>query len=114
MVNKDIESGWVVAGNPAKPIMKIEDYYEKRKAQQLTEAKEIYECYCSQFGKEPEKEVFDEFFWLFEERKEPLNEKFAKKASLAGNYQETLNNFLNSTPQFNGYSEFLRYLRSGE
>ena len=114
LVNKDVESGWVVAGNPAKPIMRVEDYYEKRKSQQLAEAKELYDYYCRQYGKEPEKEVFDEFFWLFEERKKPIYNKFFNKMSLVGNCDIALENFLNSAPKFNGYDEFLVYLRDDQ
>ncbi len=114
LVSKDIESGWVVAGNPAKPIMKVADYFEKRRSCQLAEAKELYDLYCRQYGKEPEKDVFDEFFWLFEERKEPVCEKFASKMKLVGNYDVTLENFLNSKPCFNGYGEFLENLRNNK
>ena len=111
LVNKNVESGWVVAGNPAKPIMRVEDYFEKRKKCQVAEAKELYDYYCRQYGKEPGKEVFDEFFWLFEERKEPVCVKFINKMKVLGNYERTLENFMNSTPQFCGYGEFLVYLR---
>ena len=37
LVNKDIPSGWVAAGNPAKPIMTVEDYYKRRVEAQLKE-----------------------------------------------------------------------------
>ncbi|MBE7036483.1 MAG: acyltransferase [Ruminococcaceae bacterium] len=114
LVNKDVESGWVVAGNPAKPIMRIEEYYEKRKERQLAEAKELYDFYVRQYHKEPEKRVFSEFFWLFEERKEPIYEPFTEKLKLLGNYEETLQNFMNSTPLFAGYDAFLEYLRTND
>lgn len=114
LVNKDVESGWVVAGNPAKPIMRIEDYYEKRNKCQLAEAKELYDFYVRQYQKEPEKNMFAEFFWLFEERKEPVYEPFLRKIKLVGNYEDTLHNFMNSTPLFAGYDAFLAYLRKND
>ena len=43
VVLKDCESGWVYAGNPAKKIMSIEDYYAKRREKQFEEAKTCYE-----------------------------------------------------------------------
>lgn len=41
LVNKDIPDNCVVAGNPAKVIMTLEQYYEKRKKAQLEEATEL-------------------------------------------------------------------------
>lgn len=111
LVNKNIESGWVVAGNPAKPIMKIEDYLKKRKERQLAEALELYRCYCQRMHKEPAEEIFDEFFWLFTKRSEHLTVGQQKKMKLVGNYQKSMDEYLNSEPMFDGYNDFLIYAR---
>jgi acetyltransferase-like isoleucine patch superfamily enzyme len=112
LVNKDIPSGWVAAGNPAQPIMTIEEYYEKRKKAQLDEAKELYRCYVKRIGKEPPIDAFDEFFWLFQKREyEVLTTGEHKKMRLVGNYEHTLERFCSSKPMFSGFEEFLEYQR---
>lgn len=55
----------VYAGNPAKRICSIEEYYEKRKSKQIDEAVEIYRNYVDTFKKEPDIEIFHEYFFLF-------------------------------------------------
>lgn len=112
LVNRDIPDGWVAAGNPAKPIMRIEDYYQKRMDAQLKEAKELYRCYVQRLHTEPPVDVFDEFFWLFQPRDEKtLTPGAAKKMQLVGNYENSLQLFFNQKPQFDGYEAFLCALR---
>lgn len=112
LVNKDIPDGWVAAGNPAKPIMKIEDYYEKRKAAQFEEAKEMYRCYVESYGKEPTEEVFFEHFWLFKNRDEELPECFKRRMRSAGNFDYSMQVYKNTPPSFNGFEEFLKAVKS--
>ena len=112
LVNRNVESGWVVAGNPAKPIMRIEEYHQKRIDAQLKEAVELYPCYVKRLGKEPEEDVFDEFFWLFKERDESkLKQGQKKKMELVGNYDESVGIFTNSKALFDAYEAFLKYCR---
>lgn len=112
LVNKDIPSGYVVAGNPAKPIMTIEDYYKKRVEAQLKEDEEVYRCYVKRMGKEPPIEVFDEFFWLFQQRSEKeLTVGQCSKLELVGNYEKTIQNFLDAKPRFSNYNAFLCYMK---
>ena len=54
-----------MAGNPAKVIMTLEQYYEKRKKAQLEEATELVKLYRDRYGKEPDDKALHEFFWLF-------------------------------------------------
>ena len=113
LVNHDVESGWVVAGNPAKKIMDVETYHKKRLSLQLSEAEKLYRCYYESFKKDPPIEAFDEFFWLFGERKEEsLTAGQLKKMQLLGNYDYSLSKFLESKPMFNGYDDFLKYLKN--
>ena len=65
LVNKDIPDNCVVAGNPARVIMSLEEYREKRKAVQLEEAKELVREYRAVYGKDPDAAALSEFFWLF-------------------------------------------------
>lgn len=111
LVNKDLPDNGVYAGNPAKFICTVEQYYEKRKAVQLEEAQCVYDCYCACYGKEPEQEIFAEFFWLFHPRGEELPPAFAQKQRCVGNYEESQRLLRETRPQFDGYEAFLSYLR---
>ena len=112
LVNRDVPSGYVAAGNPAKPIMTVEEYKKKREAAQLAEATELYRCYVKRMGKEPPVSVFDEFFWLFARRAEnELTDGARVKMRLVGNYEQTLDLFLKTEPMFDGYDAFLEYLK---
>ncbi len=112
LVNKDIPDGWVAAGNPAKPIIKIKDYYEKRKSEQFNEAKEIYRCYVERYGKEPTEEVFFEHFWLFKKRNEKMPDSFKLRMKCVGNYEHSMSNFVNQPPMFNGFDEFIKAIKT--
>ena len=112
LVNKDIPDNCVYAGNPAKFICTVEQYYQKRKAAQLKEAQDIYDNYVASYGKEPDASVFGEFFWLFHRRTEPLLNEFKKRMDLVGNGEVSMNNFMEQLPQFDGYDAFLEYLRN--
>lgn len=112
LVNKDIPDNCVYAGNPAKYITSIEEYYEKRKAVQLSEAKCIYDNYVKSYGKEPDEDIFSEFFWLFHKREDALHPEFLRRMKTLGNYDESMEKFKASEPQFNGYVEFREALKN--
>lgn len=112
LVNKDLPDNGVYAGNPAKFVCTIEQYYEKRKKLQLQEAKCIYDNYLRSYGKEPDEGVFGEFFWLFQKRGESLHPEFERRMRTVGNYEQSQEKLLNNKPQFDGYEEFLTYLRN--
>ena len=112
LVNKDVPSGWVAAGNPAKLIMTVEEYRLKRAKQQLCEAEELYRCYVRRLKKDPPVEMFDEFFWLFKKREEPLTEGQLAKMKLIGNYEKTMQVFESTEPLFDGYEAFIEHMHS--
>lgn len=55
----------VYAGSPAKRIADLDTYYEKRKAAQIGEAKEIACQYYKRTGKLPTYEILREYIFLF-------------------------------------------------
>ena len=112
LVNKDVPDDVVVAGNPARVIMSVEDYYEKRKALQKEEALELYINYRDVYEKNPPKEVFSEFFWLFQNDSEEVHPSFKKQMSHNGRYNATLENVKNNTPEFPSYEKFVYWLDS--
>lgn len=113
LVNKDIPDNVIAAGNPAKVIMTLDEYYNKRKKQQLSEAVELTIEYYKKYRKWPDRKVLREFIWLFEERNNAIenNEVFSEIGSLIGNYEQTKNAFLNGKGQFENYEAFIEYCK---
>lgn len=109
VVVKDCESGWVYAGNPARKICSIEDYYIKRREKQYAEAKMVAKYYYERFGKTPPKEILHEYFMLFctseQARQVP---EFHKKMKLMGNYDDTVKYMDHLPPMFSSYEDFLK------
>ncbi len=112
VVTKDCEDGGVYAGNPAKRIMSIEQYYEKRKACQIEDAKIVARRYLEQMGTVPPVEIFTEYFMLFLTRQEAERiPEFRKQMALLGNYDETVAFMDKNPPVFPGYEAFLKECR---
>ena len=108
VVTKDCPSGGVYAGNPAVRIMSLEEFYEKRRACQLEEAKTLARQYRSRFGTNPPREIFAEYFMLFANAEEAKkNPAFRKKMELLGNYEQTLAHMERNCPIFPGFEAFL-------
>lgn len=111
LVNKEIPSNCVAAGNPAKVIMSLDEYYEKRKKESVEEAKELAITYYQKYKRRPPISLFREFFWLFLERDENSLRKhgFHQVLELGGNYGMSKAKFMNSTPNYNGFDDFLTH-----
>lgn len=110
LVNKDIPDNTVVAGNPAKIIMSIEDYYKKRKQEQNKEATELAINYYKKYNKWPDEKVLREFLFLFKDRNSNFEEDevFMEISSLVGNYQKSKEFFINSEGIYKNYDEFIK------
>lgn len=109
VVTKSIPSNSVCVGVPAKVICTLEEYYKKRKREQIKEAKQMAKAYYEAFGMIPPKEEFREFFWLFEQRKNIIdNDIFAEVMKLCGNEQFSYNAFMKTTPSFENYETFIK------
>lgn len=107
VVSGEIKSNSVYAGNPARYLMSLKDYYLKRKALQLKEAVEYVQKYKQQFNKLPDEEELDEYFFLFRDNDKDM--LFNKKLHLMGNYEESISFLKNHKKMFNDYNAFLRY-----
>ena len=86
VVSGNIESDSVYAGNPAKKIMTIEEFYRRRIERQVEEAKNIYISYSNQYNKKPTENCFY-------------------------GYESLWNREKYSHCRFNSYSEFCNYVR---
>ena len=84
-VNKDIPDNSVAVGNPCRVIMTLDEYYEKRKKAQLQESKEMVIKYRERYGKEPDAKALHEFYWLFSDNPDELDEVFVNMQSLCDN-----------------------------
>lgn len=108
LVNKDIPHNCVVAGNPAKVIMPIEEYYQKRKNAQSDEAIELVNEYRIVYGKDPGAEELSEFFWLFTNNDRDLPECWNKKMHLVGNYEVSKQKLKENRKVYESIDDFLK------
>ena len=108
VVTRDCESNSVYAGVPAKRIMSIEEFYQKRKDAQFEEAKAIAIRYKERFGKAPDKSVFNEYFMLFTTKEEADSvDAYRQQMETVDNYDECAKWMISNTPMFSSYEEFL-------
>lgn len=108
VVTRDCESNSVYAGSPAKRIMSIDEFYEKRLQKQFSEAKRLALHYKNKFCKEPPIEIFSEYFMLFCTAEQALQiPKFKAQMETNNNFDETLDYMKNNPPMFDGYVSFL-------
>lgn len=101
-----VESNSVYAGNPAKKLMTLDEYYKKRKSRQLSEAVTFVQEYKKRFNKIPSEDKLNEYFFLFKPTK--LNEKFKGQLNLMGNYEESKKK-LYENYKFSSYKKFIEY-----
>ena len=94
------------AGNPAKKIMTINEYFVKRKNAQLTEAKELAKNYYKRYNKIPPKEVFYEYFMLFNKTDE-IEAVFKRKMELCGNYSDSAEYLKSGKLYYDSYEKFI-------
>lgn len=115
VVVKDCEDNYVYAGVPAKKIMTINEYAEKRKKAQILEAKELAIAFKDKFNKYPEPNIFHEFFYLFSNNLEvSKNHIFSEKINLCCNPKDTLNYYCSHEAPFKSYQEFMEYCFNGK
>lgn len=113
LVSKDIPSGVVAAGNPAKVLCTIEQYAKKRKEKQLDEATNMTIKYFETYGKWPTKNILREFIWLFEDRETDIDKDkvFTEIGHLCGNYEKTKAVFKKNKGKFDNFNHFIEYCR---
>lgn len=109
LVNKNLPSNGIYAGNPARFIMTLDEYYQKRKNEQLSEVKQLVQEYYRYYKKVPERELLREYFWIFQNRNEALIEEFEKVHELQGNPDFTMDKYRGTKPLFNTYQQFIEY-----
>ncbi|PWL55896.1 MAG: acyltransferase [Clostridium cadaveris] len=96
VVTHNLNDNSVYTGNPAKFVMTLDEYYEKRKSAQIIEAKEQVLQYQTRVMNKPDKMVLREFFFLFEDindDKEIFSE-YKRMLGFTDNYEDSLNKFI--------------------
>ena len=112
VVTSDCPSRGVYAGNPAKLIMSIEEFYKRRQVRQFEEARRIALSYMERFGREPGEDIFYEYFMLFcDLEAAEKNEIFKAQMGRMGSYEETAAYMKNHAPMFPDFNSFLRACR---
>lgn len=108
VVTKDVESNSVYAGSPAKKIMSIEEFYQKREKEQFDEAKRLAIHYKNTFNELPTIEVFSEYFMLFCTAEQAIEiPQFKAQMETNSNFDTTVSYMNTHKPQFDSYKAFL-------
>lgn len=108
LVNKDIPSNCVAAGNPIKIIMPLDTYYMKRKERQAREVTELVHKYRECYGKEPDEKALHEFFWLFSDGDSQLTETWKRMMTLVGNEKESYDALRANKKKYENLDKFLK------
>ena len=110
VVSGHFEDNSVIAGNPAKKVCSIEDFYEKRKQKELYAAKEYVKCWRLKYNRDPSiYEMTNAFSWLYLERSHATVEKHERLFRMNGiDNNIVLENFYNSKPLYGSFEEFLK------
>lgn len=107
VVSGNVDSNSVYAGNPARKLMTLEEYRDKREKLQLNEAVEYVLEYEKRFKTYPPEEKMDEYFLLFKPSK--IFDKYKDQLKLMNNYDKGLEKLNSKKYQFNSYNEFLKF-----
>lgn len=113
VVTGDIPDSCVAAGNPARVLMSLEEYHEKRKAAQEQEARELVTEYRAVYGKDPDEQALSEFFWLFTDNPQALPPCWDEKMALAGDLTRSKQALRQNQKRYENMEAFLDACRKG-
>lgn len=109
LVSRDIPDNCVAAGNPAKAIMTLDEYYAKRKAAQESEARELVREYRKVYGRDPGENELAEFFWLFTDDPDHLPDLWDHKLGLVGNKEVCAKALAANQKKYKDMQDFLNH-----
>lgn len=100
----------VIAGNPARVICTLNEYYKKRKARWVSDAKKCaLEIYHHTGCRPTIEEMRDGFYWLYTPRNQENIENYNKFFTLTGDdYEDICKCFLISEPIYLSFEDFLK------
>lgn len=111
LVNRDIPDNCVEAGNPCRVIMSLDEYYKKRKYEQVKEATELIREYREKMGKNPDESVLHEFFWLFSDNPDSLHDVFKNMNKITGNESFTNEVMRKHKKEYKDIHEFINSIK---
>lgn len=98
----------VIAGNPAKVICTLEEFYQKRKIASIKECKIYIRQFIEKYNRHPQVSEMRAFFPLFLERSiEALKANDLNTRLSGDNANEVIADFLQSTPKYKNLSELI-------
>lgn len=107
VVSGSIPDNVVAAGNPAKVICSLEDFYKKRKERELRSAAIFLNSYKEKYGSYPKERFSGPFFSLFSNRLLFDYENDVRLRCNGDNVNELIQDFKKTKPVYNSYEEFL-------
>lgn len=100
----------VIAGNPAKVIMTLDEYYKKRKEKYVNEAIALAQSINKANGRAPTINEMGAFFPLYLDRNIDEIKKNGLFVALSGDEEvEVIDGFLKSKPAFDSFDDFLEH-----
>lgn len=112
VVHGKIPDDCVVAGNPAKVICTIEEFYEKRLLNEEACAVQNVQLAINRIGRKPTiEEMGDAFAWMYMPRDESTLQRYPQFFNLPGNDQSKFKkDFMESNQKYKSYEEFISSL----
>ncbi|MFV0362240.1 MAG: DapH/DapD/GlmU-related protein [Suipraeoptans sp.] len=109
VVSGEYPNGMVIAGNPARGICTIEEFYQKRKSEEIVAAKLYVAKWREKYGKDPNiYDMTNAFAWLYLPHTPEVVEKYKKLFSLSAMNKEVFfQNFYATKPAFDSFEQFL-------
>lgn len=100
----------VIAGNPAKIVCTLEEYYKKAKNNWVNDAKKCAQTICKSTGRKPTiEEMTDSYFELYLPHDKETIEKYEYMFNRsADDKEQIINAFLNSEPVYKSFEDFLK------
>lgn len=107
VVKGKLDADSVYAGNPAKKIMTLEEFYIKRKNKQENEAINYINRFINTYKKEPTADDLNEYFFLFSNKIDDNNKRTINQIKCMGNEKFTKKILEKNTPKYSSFEELL-------
>lgn len=100
----------VIAGNPAKIVCSLDEYYNKCLNRWVEDAKRYAQAIRKNSGRNPTiEEMSDGYAWLYLERTKKTVEKYKSFFNLSSDIQaDVIESFMNSKPIYSTFDDFLK------
>lgn len=114
VVSGIIPNDVVAAGNPAKVICSIDEFFKKRKNIELESAACYFNSYYHCYGKYPSPNSRNPFFSLYTDRKTFDYKNDPRMLCNGDNYDDIVNDFKITKPLFKSYDDFINTINKYE